>query len=139
VDSVADDELLARYILYSGWIRQSNQTVKVKQDAFVPPGNLELSVTRHIHLTEDDIWSLGKKVARYRNRPLYGRADVKTEHVKMQNLEVKSQPIKNDPNLGDNPNHANIIGWPLEKNARKMIALEIANAARFVANPEGKV
>lgn len=136
MESIADDELLARYILYLRYIRR-DQTVK--QDAFIPPSNLELSVTRHIHLTEDDIWSLGEKVAGHRKLPLYGRADVKTEHVKMQNLEVKSQPIKNDPNLGDNPNHANIIGWPLEKNARKMIALEIANAARFVANPEGKV
>ena len=137
MDFIADDELLARYILYSRWIRRSNQTVK--QDAFIPPSNLELSVTRHVHLVEDDIWRFGKKVARYRNCTLYGRADVKTGHVKMQNLEVKPQPIESDPNLGDNPNHAKVIGWPLEKNARKMIALEIANAARFVANPEGKV
>jgi len=137
VDPVADDELLARYILYLRYFRRTDQTVK--PDAFIPPNNLELSVTRHIHLTEDDIWGLGGKIAKFRNLPLYGRADVKTVHVKMQNLEVKSQPIENDPNLGDNPNHANVIGWPLEKNARKMIALEIANAARFIANPEVEV
>jgi len=134
VDSVADDELLARYIFNSSYIRSSDQTVR--PDVFMPPNNLELSVTRHINFTEDDIWNTGKKVAKYRNLPLYGRADIKTEHVRKQNLEVKPQPIKNDPNLGDNPNHANIIGWPLEKNDRKMIALEIAaNATHFIANP----
>lgn len=135
MDSVADDELLARYIFHLSYVRSSDQTVR--PNAFMPPEDLKLSVTRHINFTEDDIWIVGKKVARYRNLPLYGRADVKTEHVKKQNLEVKPQPIKNNPNLGDNPNHANIIGWPPEKNARKMIALEIAKAARrFIANPE---
>jgi hypothetical protein len=105
-----------------------------------PPGTpLELSVTRHVNFTEDDIWNIGRGIAIHASRTLYGRADVKTEHVKKQNLEVKPQPIKNDPNLGDNPNHANIIGWPPEKHARKMIALEIANTARFIANPEVKV
>jgi hypothetical protein len=134
LDSVADDELLARYIFHSGYIRSSDKTVK--QNAFIPPNNLELSVTRHINFTEDDIWSMGKNAATHRKLPLYGRADVKTEYVKKQNLEVRPQPIRNHPDVGDNPNHANIVNWPLEKNDRKMIALEIANASHFTANPE---
>ncbi|MCE5340285.1 MAG: hypothetical protein LLF92_04050 [Planctomycetaceae bacterium] len=127
MDFVANDELLARYILHSNRVRADRT---VKPDAFIPPDNLELSVTRHINFTEDDIWNAGKEVARCSSRRLYGRADVKTEHLKNNNLDVKPHPIEN------NPNHANIIGWPLEKNARKMIALEIANAARFIATPE---
>ena len=127
--SVAPDELLARYITSSRWFRKQDQTVK--QDAFIPPENpLELSVTRHVNLTENDIWSIGRGIARRISRTLHGRADVETGHVIAQRLSVVLQPVP------DNPNHANIVGWPLEKDARKMCALEIAMAARFVDNPE---
>lgn len=126
---VAPDELLARYITYSRWYRQQDQTVK--QDAFIPPENpLELSVTRHINFTENDIWRIGRSVAGGMGRNLHGRADIKTDCVIEQRLSVTPHPVP------DNPNHANIVGWPLEKDERKMRALELAKAARFVPNPE---
>ena len=127
--SVAPDELLARYITRSKWFRKQDQTVK--QDAFIPRDS-ELSVSRHLHLTEEDIWKIGRKIAEGMSTPrhLYGRADVETRHVIAQRLYVMPQP-----ECG-NPNHANIVGWPLEKDARKMCALELAKAARFVADPE---
>lgn len=126
---VAPDELLARYITSSRWFRQQDQTVK--QDAFIPPENpLELSVTRHSTLIEDDIWRIGRSVAGGMGRNLHGRADIKTDCVIEQRLSVIPHPVP------DNPNHANIVGWPLEKNERKMRALELAKAARFVPNPE---
>jgi len=127
--SVAPDELLARYIMYSGWIR-SDRTVR--QEAFIPR-NSELSVTRHLYLTEEDVWKIGRRIAENTSRTLHGRADMETCHVIAQGLDVVSQPVP------DNLNHANIVNWPVEKDARKMCALEIAMAARFVANPEGKV
>lgn len=126
---MAPDELLARYITSSRWFRQQDQTVK--QDAFIPPENpLELSVTRHSALIEDDIWGIGRSVAGGMGRNLHGRADIKTDCVIEQRLSVTLQPVP------DNPNHANIVGWPLEKNERKMRALELAKAARFIPNPE---
>lgn len=128
--SVAPDELLARYIIYSKWIRSSNQTVK--PDAFIPLDS-ELSVTRHLGLTERAIWIIGEKIVERIHRYLHGRADVETSHVIAQHLKVVPQPEDG------NPNHANIINWPPDKDARKMCALEIARAAHFVANPEGKV
>lgn len=136
--SVASDELLARYITSSRWLRSSNQTVK--PDAFIPLDS-ELSVTRHLHLTEEEIWKIGRKIAEGIPRSLYGRADVETRHVIAQGLDVVSQPIEpdNPDHANHNPNHANIVNWPTEKDARKMCALEIAMAARFVTNPEGKV
>jgi len=127
---VAPDELLARFITSSRWFRKQDQTVK--QDAFIPPENpLALSVTRHLNLTQDDIWIIGRGVAGTMVRNLHGRADVKTANVTAQRLNVVPQPV-----LPDNPNHANITGWPLEKNERKMRALELAKAAHFVPNPE---
>ncbi len=128
--SVAPDELLARYIIYRKWIRSSNQTVK--QDAFIPSDS-ELSVTRHLGLTEEAIWIIGERIAESISRSLHGRADIKTSHVIAQRLNVVPQPVEG------NPNHANIINWPPDKDARKMCALEIARVAHFVANPEGKV
>lgn len=133
IDSVASSELLARYITASKWFRKQDQTVK--QDAFIPPDEpLELSVTRHLNLTENDIWSIGRGIIRgivsSTSRTLHGRADVEAGHVTAQKLSVVSQPAP------DNPNHANIVGWSLDKDVRKMRALEIARAARFVANPE---
>jgi len=128
-DSILPNELLARYITSSRWFRKQDQTVK--QDAFIPPENpLELSVTRHLNLQEPEIWSIGNGVASGQNRTLHGRADVKVSHVRTQSLNVVVDPAPN------NPNHANITGWPLEKDIRKMRALEIACGAQFVANPE---
>jgi hypothetical protein len=128
-DSVASSELLARYITSSKWFRKQDQTVK--QDAFIPPESpLELSVTRHLNLPENDIWNIGRRIAARISRTLHGRADVETSHVLAQSLSVVPQPV------ADNPNHANIVGWSSDKDVRKMRALEIARVARFVANPE---
>lgn len=130
--SVAPDELLARYITSSKWLHKQDQTVK--QDAFIPPPPYsELSVTRHLHLTDGDIWKIGRKIVEGKPRSLHGRADVETSHVIAQRLDVAPQP------MDGNPNHANIINWPPDKDARKMCALEIARVAHFVANPEGEV
>ena len=129
IDPVASDELLARYITASKWFRKQDQTVK--QDAFIPPDfPLELSVTRHLNLNENDIWAIGKKIAGSISRALHGRADVETAHVIAQQLNVVPHPVL------DNPNHANIVGWSSDKDIRKMRALEIARVARFVANTE---
>jgi len=127
-DSIAHNELLARYVVSSKWFHKEDQTVK--QDAFIPDSFLELSVTRHLNFSEDDIWRVGKIIARKISRTLHGRADVETAHVIAQRLNVVPQPES------DNPNHANIINWPSDKDARKMRALEIARVARFIANPE---
>ena len=128
--SVAPDELLARYITFSKWFRSSDQTIK--PDAFIPPDS-KLSVARHLNLREEEIWTIGRKIAKSIRRTLYGRADVETRHVIAQGLDVDPAPVP------DNPNHANIVNWPTEKNARKLCAIEIAQATRFVANPEAGV
>lgn len=129
VNTIASNEILARYITSSRWFRRQDQTVK--QDAFIPPESpLELSVTRHLNLSENEIWNIGREIATGQERNLHGRADVEASYVTAQSLNVVPHPVLN------NPNHANIVGWPPDKDARKMRALEIARMARFVANPE---
>lgn len=122
-----DDEPLARFVVFSGWVRSGAKTVK--PDAFIPPRSLELSVARHVNLTEDELWKLGEEVTLARpDRPtLHGRADVSVRSVKARSLTVHPTATPR--------NHANICGWPADKPAQKAVAQELAAAATFVARP----
>lgn len=124
--AVASDELLSRYILFSGWIRNDGT---VKPDAFIPPPDLDLSVTRLKYLPEQEVWRIGQSIASARPATLYGRADVPAAEVRRRALDVVPRPVD------DNPNHAVVIGWPSDRPAQKMIAQELAAKSRFVPAP----
>lgn len=130
VPEVAPEETLARYILQSSHIRSSNRTLK--PDAFMPHPHQELSVTRHLHTTRDELWSLGRGVANARGKILYGRGDIHSYDCLAQELRVTADPVDSDGDI--NPNHAIVIDWPADKPAQKIIALEIAASAIFVEN-----
>ena len=115
--SVSPDELLARFSLYKSHLRQD---WTVKPDAFIPHPWPELSVTRHLLLLENELWMIGWIVARQTARTLHGRADFPAAVVQQHKLQVVAAPVP------DNPNHANITGWPPDKPAQKAIAQEIA-------------
>jgi hypothetical protein len=119
------DELLARFIMFERWLRQ-DQTVR--PDAFIPPPDLQLSVTRRISLSEDELWDVGQKIAdeiavKKPGARLYGRADIYVRYVSELKLRAEADP------LPDNPNHAYITDWPGEKSAQKSIAQELAAKA----------
>lgn len=116
---VASDERLARFILQRSHLRQD---WTVKPDAFIPHPRHELSVTRHLHLSEHELWYIAQRVARQTGKTLQGRADVRASDFERQTLRVVAAPVL------ENPNHANVSGWPLEKSAQKAIAQEIAHA-----------
>lgn len=128
-DEVGAGEKLARFVLQSSHIRRQDSTVKA--DAFIPYPYPDLSVTRHTGISEQRVWEIAQRVAESIPKTLYGRADVEAQDVLDQNLTVQVAAET------DNPNHANIIGWPPEKPAQKIRALEIAARARFVALPTG--
>lgn len=119
---VGDGEMLARFVVSSGWFRKSDNTIK--QDAFVPFPHLELSVTRHINLSPEELWEIGESVASAMGRKLYGSADILAQNVKKQSLDIKPTATPK--------NHANIVGWPKEKPSQKMLAQELAACATFV-------
>ncbi len=127
VPEVAADEALARYILHSSHIRASDHTVR--PNAFIPHPHGELSVTRHLLMTMEELWSVGRAVAAATSKTLYGRADFAASDCLAQQLAVHAAPI------AENPNHANIGGWPADKSSQKIVALEIAATAKFVARP----
>lgn len=126
--TVAPDEQLARFILFSKWVRAPEQTIK--PDAFIPHPYPNLSVTRHGNLSEQNLWQIGQGVASKCNRTLYGRADIEAFVVRQQGLDVMSDPIQ------QNPNHANIVGWPEEKSAQKIKALLLADASHYILTPQ---
>jgi hypothetical protein len=121
---IGDGEQLARFVLFSKHICTSGQ--RVKPDAFIPHPHSDLSVTRHNGFSEKQLWNIGRKVSIERKRTLYGRADVSATTVRQQSLKVEPKPLKG------NPNHANILGWPTEKSAQKIIAQELAAASVFI-------
>ena len=125
--SVEDSELLARFITSSNWFRSSNQTVK--QDAFIPHPYPDLSVTRHESLSEQEIWQLGQEVADARPATLHGRADIFAAAVRNNKLTVEARPVP------ENLRHACVLGWPADKPAQKILALELASVAQFVPKP----
>lgn len=123
---VTPDEKLARFILQRSHLRVD---LTVKPDPFIPHPLNDLSVTRHLQLSEGQLWKLGREVARLRSKSLYGRADVRVSDLERHRLQVVAAPLEN------NPNHANVVGWPLEKPAQKSIAQQIAAAAGKAKKP----
>ena len=123
---VAANELLARFITVKRWLR-SDRTVR--QDAFIPPKDLQLSVTRHMKLSAQELWAVGQRVVDQltgrSSALLCGRADLHVHQVSSRELNTEAAP------LVDNPNHAHITGWPAEKPAQKILAQELAAASVF--------
>jgi len=125
--------LLARFITDPGWLHSDNS---IRADAFIPPKDLNLSVTSHMGIEEKHLWEIGvgvaAQVARSRSPTcrLVGRGDISCSDVRSQSLLVQAAP------LPENPNHVHISGWP-EKPHRKRIAQELAKRARFQPTPSG--
>lgn len=120
--SVADDEWLARYILRKDHVRADGT---VKPDPFIPFKHVELSVTRHLGLSEPDLWAAGEAVATQVGAAMHGRADATVNVFVRQQLRVLSAPV------AGNANHANVVDWPPDKKSQKEIALLIARDATF--------
>lgn len=127
VTTITDNEQLARFVLHKDLIRQDDT---VRPAAFIPYRYVELSVTRHIGLSDLQIWDLGKGVAIKQNKKLYGRADVLAANVRKIKLEAVPDPIP------ENPNHAEIWGWPADKPSQMSFAQQLAAESKYVVNPE---
>lgn len=125
---VEDGERLARVVLTNKHVRKESMTPK--PEAFLPFKHVELSVIRHRELNEGELWEIGYDVAAKRGRPLVGRADFTALNARLQNLDVVPSEGPELPR-----NHANIVGWPSEKPAQMLRAVELAAAATFVEAP----
>jgi hypothetical protein len=114
---IADKEILTRYLMFSKWYR-ADQTIKY--EAFMPPDDLEFSVTRLLQATDPELWAVGVEVAAKRGRTLHGRADLSAQAFQGQQLAVHADA------LPDNPNHAKVTDWPVDKAQQIIVAKQLA-------------
>ncbi len=117
IPPVEESEWLARYIMSQKHYRSD---LTVKPDPFIPYKHRELSVTRHRDATDNEIWIVGQDVAEQQGKTLYGRTDIQVKDCLVDALSVIEKPLPN------NPNHADIEGWPPDKSAQKAIAIKLA-------------
>ena len=132
---IPDGERITRYILSKGQFAKT--TGRVKYSAFIPMLNqkasrFEISVYRTTDVADVDIWEIGQKhVANPQSKKLYARGDLQAADIFHQNLQIEPDLSSNRPH----DLHANIIGWPREKDEQKMIAIELAKEATLESNP----
>jgi len=108
---------LARYLYETGHFSVENK--RVKERAFLPPPSLRLSVFVVDALKHQEIVDLGRSVTQ---RELRAYATLDDSTTAAQGLRVERD---------DTPffRHAEIAGWPVEKEHQKEIAQELARAA----------
>jgi len=132
-EAVEEYETLSRFILNKRWI--SKKDGKVFADAFMPHPRerpWQTSVYRVDTLTEEERWAVGEKVRGSRAENLKGRADVTAGAV------VSVKPLRTVPTpVGEAAPllHVDIEGWPDEPEAQRMLATQIAEAARLIRLP----
>lgn len=96
----------------------------------MPASDGARSVFRISKLPDSEIWSLGlEKVARVRNLPLLGRFDVSAGLVYDQKLNFNADADRQS-------RHANIVGWPPEKEKQQSIAQILAAESQAIRSPE---
>lgn len=120
-------ERLSRFILTKRHIKPA--TSRVSPQAFIPSTRTaETSVYRTERCAEQAIWEIGDNYVTAlhpSHKPVIGRADLIAQVVFTQQLRVVSSPVPH-------PRHANIIGWPVEREKILMIATELADKATLI-------
>lgn len=110
---------MARYLTSSGQFARAGS--KTKRDAFLPNPAGKLSVFRIVGLDDAAIWDIARRHIAARDRPVYGRSEIKAGAVLPTGLTIDpdNAPVR----------HANIVGWPAEKSARRLLAQELSKGA----------
>ena len=133
VPAVGDGEVLARFIVTPKHVRSDGT---VKHNELVPYQHRALSVTRHLEATEPELWAEGREVARMRGKSLIARLDVVASECRGNHLEVAAEPLKADGRrLLANPNHADIVGYPIAKEDQMALAQAIVGKSRKAIYP----
>ena len=113
-------ELLSRYISDAGQIRNSDNTVR--HNAFMPSKTARLSVYWISGLQEKTIWHIGDTYVAPNRGRIVARAELNSLVVYEDQLSVE---VTGTPH----PRHADIIGWDLSSDKRRLQAMKLANSA----------
>lgn len=117
--------------IYARFIKDSNHysatNGRVKTRAFQPHNDHCVSVFNIDSLLENAIWALGNKyVGQPLNKRILARADITNNDVVAVGLHIDRDDKP--------PRHANIKGWPEEKDAWKSKAQEVAALSTLIIN-----
>ena len=120
-EEVASAEMLAKFILSSSHFSRVHR--RVKSAAFIPPPAKGSSVFRVSELTTEEVQRIGQSVASARQPPrtLYGHAELTAESVFETGLTLSAAEPP--------PRHADILGWPEEKDIQLEFAQLLAEAS----------
>jgi hypothetical protein len=73
-------------------------------------------------LEDGETWRIGDEVGKERGKAAIARANLAKSSVTSTGLSVQLSP-------GVHPNHADVFGWPEEKDKQKLIALDLCAAS----------
>lgn len=118
-------EILSRYLFAESQYRTSDHSIR--HTAFMPPGDLRLSVFRTSGLNEKDVWSIGEDIGQESKRTLHGKGDLIASEVTRVNLNIDPDNVP--------ARHANVVGWPPEKHRQQLIAQKLASVATLKLKP----
>ena len=124
---------LSRFAFTRSWISRIGGGFRFKYQAFMPRAAhgrpLELLVFRVDGLNEEEIWTHARKYALPPGRNIHGRADMPQAAI------AATDPLHVDYDDSP-PRHANVVGWPKEKDEQLALAQDLASVARSVRPPQ---
>lgn len=116
-------ETICKYQLEKDEVREDGS---VRWNALIPAKDGARSVFRISGVPETEIWDIGlNKVAAPRGLPLLGR-------IELSSAVVYDQKLQFVPDRDPASRHADIVGWPDEKEKRRSIAQVLAAEASRV-------
>jgi hypothetical protein len=124
---ISDAEPLTRFVTDDELLRASGD---VHWRAFRPkPAEAELSIARISDLPDGNVWDLGETLAGATGRPVHGRADFTKPNVQAARYNgSRMTAVDDEPPT----RHALITGWPVDSQARKVLAMAIAAESKQV-------
>ena len=118
-NAVDPHEVTSRFLI-DGQVRAENK--EVKYPAFIPPKSLKLSIFRISTLIEQEIWDLAVEKVEPSRGLVIGRGELTVFAIAEEKLQVA-------PDEDPNSRHADVVGWPIDRDARATIAKALAAKA----------
>ena len=120
VQSFIPSETVSRFLI-EGDIRAKDKSIRHR--AFLPPAsNLKLSVFRIYDLSEAAIWALAVAKVEPQRGQVIGRGELTVSTIIEEKMQVT-------PDQAPASRHADIVGWPEDRDLRATIAKVLAAKA----------
>ncbi len=119
-EPITADEVVSRFIFNSSQLNKAKTVIKAS--AFLPPENLKTSVFRKNRMSPDEYRETKIVISEKRDKDIKVTALIGVSSVKNSGVMV-------EPEESEHKWHADIIGWPDDKDKRKSIAQALVKDA----------